>query len=92
MSRNLDRLRRGERWWPAEAVLRALGLLVLAASGRLALIAHRLLSASQPHQATAREFGLCLAIGLLLNLGLGLLLFGPKLFEHVPIPPHSAWY
>lgn len=92
MSRNLERLRKGERWWGAEFAMRSFGILQLYGCYRLALAAHRLVTAPPPHQATVGEFGLCLGVALLLSGGLALTLFGPGLCKHVPVPPHSAWY
>ncbi|MGB7655352.1 MAG: hypothetical protein WBL74_07710 [Novosphingobium sp.] len=92
MPNNLDRLRKGERWWTAEAVLRSFGVLLLAGSYRLGLVAHRWATTPPPHQATLGEFAVCLAIAVCLTSGLALTMFGPKLFEHVPIPARSAYY
>lgn len=92
MSSNLGRLRKGARWWTAEVILRGFGVLVLAGSGRLAGLAHRWVTTPPPHPATLGEFAICLATALTLTSGLALTLFGPKLFEHVPIPTRSAMY
>jgi len=92
MSRNLDRLRKGERWWAAEVVLRSVGVLLLSACYRLGIIAHRWVAAQPLHQATLREFAVCLAIAVCLTSGLALTMFGPKLFEHVPIPKQNPLY
>ena len=92
MSRHLDRLRRGERWWAAEVVLRAMGLLLLASCYRLATFAHRLVTTRPPHQATLGEFAVCLGVVVSLTCGLALTMFGPKLFEHVPVPTRNALY
>ena len=92
MSRNLDRLRKGERWWTAEFVLRGLGMFLLAGCYLLGTIAHRLLSTLPPHQATLGEFAICLATAICLTSGLALTLFGPRLCEHVPIPSGNPRY
>jgi uncharacterized membrane protein len=92
MSRNLDRLRKGERWWTAEVILRSIGILLLSTCYRLGIIAHRWVTAQPMHQATLREFAACLAIVVCLTSGLALTMFGPKLFEHVPIPRNSAYF
>ena len=92
MSQILNRLRRGERSWAAELVLRSLGLLLLAALYSLGTIAHRWTTTWPVHQATAAEFGLCLVMALLLGSGLALSMFGPRLFEHVPIPRGNILY
>lgn len=92
MSRHLDRLRRGERWCAAEIVLRMIGLALLGGCYKLGLLAHRMVTTMPPHQATLGEFAICTAIVLALTSGLALTLFGPGLFEQVPIPSRSAWY
>ena len=78
---HLDRLRKGERWWAAEAVLRALGLALLGLCAALGQIAHRLAATPTPHQATLRDFAVCTAIVLALSSGIALSLFGPGLFR-----------
>lgn len=92
MLRIPDRLRRGERWWAAELVLRGLGIALLDGSYRLGLIAHRMVTTPRPHQATMGEFAVCLAIVASLTSGLALTMFGPKLFELVPIPKSNPLY
>ena len=92
MSRHLDRLRRGERWWAAEFVLRTLGLALLYGCHQFALVAHRMVTMPPPHQATVGAFAVCLGVVMLLSSGIALTLFGPELFEDVPIPSRSAWY
>lgn len=92
MSRNLERLRKGERWWTAEVALRGLGMLVLTACYRLGIVGHRLVTTPPPHQATLGEFAVCLVIVVCLTSGLALTVFGPKLFEHVPIPKGNPLY
>lgn len=92
MSSHFDRLRRAERWWAAELVLRAIGIVLLGGCYRLALIAHRMTTAPPPHAATPGEFALCAAIVLALTGGIALALFGPALFQEVPIPRSSRWY
>ena len=93
MSRHLDHLRTGERWWTAEVVLRALGLGLLAGCCRMWLLAHAMVtSLPSQHQATLGEIAVCAAIVIALSSGISLSLYGPGLFEHVPIPRGSAWY
>lgn len=87
MSGNLDRLRKGERWWAAEVVLRVGGLLLLDACYRAALLAHGLINTPPHHQATPGEFALCAATFLLLTCGLALSFEGRGLFKHIPMPP-----
>jgi hypothetical protein len=92
MSRNLDRLRRGERLWFAEAALRAAGLLLLAATYRLGLTAHDWETAPPPHPVTPGEFAVCLGTVVCLSGGLALAMFGPGLLRHVPIPRGNPLY
>lgn len=92
MSSHFDRLRRGERWWPAEFVLRGLGAALLGGCYKLAVMAHHLIAAPPPHDATPGEFAICLAVVITLTSGLALTFFGPGLFEEVPIPRSSRWY
>ena len=90
MSRLLDRIRRGERSWLAELILRPLGLLLLASSCALARLAERSGTTPPAHPASPAAFAICLALFALLVAGLGLLLEGPGLFRHVPLPTRSA--
>lgn len=92
MSVNLDRLRQGERWWAAEAVLRGAGLLVLAACYHLGLVAQRLAVAPPLHRVTLPEFALSVAVFFLLTTGLALTVEGPGLFRQVAIPVRSAYF
>ncbi len=92
MTRNLDRLRKGERWWTAEFVLRLSGMVLLTAAYRLGGVAHRWVMTPPPHQATPGEFAVSLGIVVCLTCGLALTMFGPKLFEHVPIPKKNPLY
>ena len=87
MSRYLDRLRRGERCWAAEIVLRTLGFLLLAGCGKMAFVAHQMTTTPPPHETTVDEFTVCAATFLLLTSGLACTLEGPGLFRQVPIPP-----
>lgn len=91
LSDRLAVLRKGERWWAAELVLRVLGLVALAGCIRLALRTHALIMASPRHAAGAIEFIACGAIFLLWSAGFALVYEGPGLFRHVPVPPHSAF-
>lgn len=92
MSRNLDRLRKGERWWATELAFRGVGVLLLAACYRLGGLAHRWVTALPHHRTTPGEFAVCLAMAASLTGGLALAMFGPKLFEHVPIPKTNPLY
>jgi hypothetical protein len=86
-SSHFDRLRRGERWWAAEVVLRAAGIGLLDGCYRLALLAHRTLAAPSPHDATLAEFAICAATFLALTAGLALTMEGPGLLRDLPVPP-----
>lgn len=92
MDGRIDWLRRGERRWSAELAFRAAGLLLLAASAKVAQAIYRLVSAPSPHPASPREFAGCLAALVLLICGLALAGEGPGLFCHVPIPRKSAYF
>lgn len=88
----LDRLKAGQRYWPAGFALRALGLAALAGCHRTALLLHRLVTSPPPHQATFGEFAIALATFLLLVSGLALTIEGPGLFREVPIPSAGATF
>jgi len=92
MSPHLDRLRRGDRWWPAEFVLRIAGLAFLYGTGALAIGAHRLITSPPAHDATLGEFAICATTFLTLICGLALAFEGPGLFRLVPIPAGSAYF
>lgn len=91
MSEKFRGLRKGERWWAAECVLRAAGLVSLAACWRMALVAHAFIIAPPPHQPTLVEFLICAGVFLLLAAGLALTFEGPGLFRHYPVPARSAF-
>lgn len=92
MSGKLDRLRKGERWWAAEVMLRFTGLILLGICYRTALLAHTLINTQPPHQTTPSEFAICAVTFLALTCGIALTFEGPGLLRHVPIPPHSAFF
>ena len=92
MSQYLERLRQGDRWWPAEVVLRLIGAGLLGLSYRAALLVHTLVRVRPPHSATPAEFALGAAIYLSLTGGLSLAFAGPALLRHVPIPTRSALF
>jgi hypothetical protein len=83
----IGKLRRGERYWPAEIVLRASGLSLL---GLCAILA-RLVVADIQHSLveTPPEFLLAALVFAGLTGGLALLLFGPRLFKLMPTPPRA---
>jgi hypothetical protein len=83
----IDRLRRGERCWLAEIVLRSAGLLLLALCG---LLAHDVVRQVQRIPAgTPVEFGIAALVVVCLTAGLALLCFGPHLFKAMPVPPRA---
>ncbi|GAO53576.1 hypothetical protein [Novosphingobium sp. MD-1] len=92
MSRAFDRLRRGERWWAAELVMRSLGVLLLGGAHRASVWAHRIITTPPVHQTTPGELALCAMVFLLLTSGLAFVIEGPGLFRYVPIPSRSLWY
>lgn len=88
LKNGLATLRAGKRWWTAEIVLRAFGMLFLAGCWRLTLIAHRMATMPMPHEATFARLAVCAAIVFLLCSGLTLTFVGPVLFLDIPLPPH----
>jgi hypothetical protein len=83
----IGKLRRGERCWPAELVLRAAGFGLI---GLCALLARIIVG--DVHQTivdTAPEFLLAALAFFCLTGGLALLLFGPRLFKLMPPPPRA---
>lgn len=92
MSAKLDRLQAGQRWWPAELVLRGLGLAALDGCYRAALSLHRMVMTPPPHQGTPGELASALLLFLLLASGIALTLEGPGLLRQIPIPPAGVTY
>ena len=89
MSSVLERLRQGQRYWPTEIGLRALGIGLLAACGKVLLLVQQMVATPPAHEATVAEFGLCAVAFVALTCGLGFTIEGRGLFRCVPIPPHS---
>jgi glucose dehydrogenase len=83
-------LRAGTRWWPAEIVLRGLGLLFLTGLWLLAPVAHRMATTPAPHPAGMADLAVCTVLVVLLCAGLTLTFAGPVLFLDIPLPPHFA--
>lgn len=81
----------GVKRWAAELVSRLVGALLLSASYRLALAAHRMVVMPPHHQATAGEFAICAAAVVLLWGGLAFAIEGTGLFRLVPVPPRLLW-
>lgn len=88
LKERLAALRSGTRWWPAEIMLRGLGLLLLACCWRVALVAHRMATTPALHEASIGELAVSAVVILLLCSGLTLALVGQGLFRDVPLPPH----
>ncbi len=84
------RLREGQRWPAAELVLRAMGLVMLLASGRLVRIAGRLAFGPAEYHRPLSEYAVCLGAVLLLSAGIALMIEGPGLFHHVQIPGRTG--
>lgn len=84
----LAMLRAGKRWWPAEIVMRALGLLSLFIAGCVILAEHRMAIAPVLHAPTLADLGLCALFILLLTLGLTLTFWGPGLIREIELPGH----
>lgn len=81
----LDRLGTGERWWAAELVLRAAGLVLLAMAALAVSWLCRSVHAPPRHEATVAELLAALA-GVVGGCGGGMLTFcGASLFERVPV-------
>lgn len=81
----------GGKRWTAEFAFRLVGALLLSASYRLALAAHRMVGTPPHHQATAGEFAVCAAAVVLLWGGLAFAIEGAGLFRLVPVPPRRLW-
>lgn len=92
MSQYLERLRQGDRWWPAEVVLRLAGAALLGLSYRIVLLLHALVRVRPPHSASPAEFALGAVVYLTLSGGLSLAFAGPALLRQVPIPTRSALF
>ena len=88
LSQRLADLHAGKRSWPAEFVLRATGLLFLAACWRLVQVAHRMATTPAPHPAGIADLAVCAGVLFLLCGGLMLTFVGPGLFLDIPLPPH----
>ena len=84
-----NRLESGERWWAAEIVLRVLGLSLLGAFAALWRVVVRSVGQLPPHQGTPAEFAVTALAFFCFSTGLALLIFGPGLFERVPMPPRA---
>lgn len=84
----LAALRAGKRWWPAEIVMRAAGLLCLLAASRVILAEHRLAIVPVPHDPGPCDLGRCAVFVALLSFGLMLTLWGPRLLREVDLPGH----
>lgn len=88
LTEGLAASRAGRVWWPAEIVLRGLGLLFLTGDWRLALAAHRMATTPASHPAGMADLAVCAALVVLFCGGLTLVFAGPVLFLDIPLPPH----
>ncbi|MDF2639595.1 MAG: hypothetical protein K0R64_2579 [Novosphingobium lindaniclasticum] len=77
----LERLRTGQRWWPAEIGARLLALVLLAGFWRLALVEHARAITPRVHPATLPDLLLCAALVALLLCALLLGIAGPGLLR-----------
>ena len=87
----IDKLRRGERCWLAEIVLRATGLGMLAFCALMVGIVYRLANLPPPHDGTPLEFVLGAVAVVALWTGLALFFEGPGLFRLMPKPPRALF-
>lgn len=85
----LIRLQQGERWWPAELVLRAVGLGMLVLCALSSRWCCRLVSQPPQHPGTPLELAIAAIAFACLSAGIALLVEGPGLFRLVPIPPRA---
>jgi hypothetical protein len=85
----IDRMRRGERCWPAEFALRGAGLVLLGLSALLAIALVRLMNHSPRGLETPFEFLLAALAFFCLTGGLALAFSGPGLFRDMPRPPRA---
>lgn len=81
----LERLRAGQRWWPAEIGARLLALALLAGFWRLALVEHARAITPRVHPATLPDLLLCAALVVLLLCALLLGIAGPGLLRRVDL-------
>ena len=90
LQRILDRLGTGERWWAAEAILRAAGLALFGLAALAALWLARSVRLPAPHPATARELLAAYAAVVSGCGGALLTFFGPWCFKRMPLPRGRA--
>ncbi|HEX7712281.1 MAG TPA: hypothetical protein VF418_15225 [Sphingomonadaceae bacterium] len=82
----------GERWWAAEAALRAAGLALLALCAGATAWLYGSLHTPPPHQAGILEFFAGALIVLGWSTGWPLLLLGQGLFKPVILPGWKVGY
>lgn len=90
MAALIERLRRGERCWMAELLLRLAGLAVFYLVAQISRGLCRLVNQPPPHPGSPLEFAVAAAACVGLSVGLALSLEGAGLFRLVPLPPR-AW-
>ena len=83
----IDQLQRGKRYWPAELVLRAVGLVMLGFCALMVRIVYRMSNEPPPHYGTPLELVIAAVAVIALWAGLALTFAGPGLFRLVPKPP-----
>lgn len=81
-----DHLARGERWWPAEVMLRVLGVLLLGLCAQVLGWLSRVLHQVPPHATRPVELLAAGAVFLACSCGVALLVEGPALFALVDLP------
>ena len=86
LARVLDRLHRGDRWWPAEVLFRTVGLALLGGCRKLALAGCHMAARPGLHPSALIMAGVSTAIVALLTCGLALAIGGPGLLRLVPDP------
>lgn len=89
MAAMIERIRRGERCWSAEFILRSAGLAVLYLSAQITRGLCRLVNQPPPHPGSPLEFAIAAAAFVCLSFGLALSLEGAGLFRPVPLPPRA---
>jgi hypothetical protein len=85
----MRRMGTGERWWAAEIVVRAIGLLLLALCAGAAFWLYRSLHRPPPHPDGVLDFAAGALSVVCWWFGWAFALEGPALFKLVPLPARS---